>query len=230
MLVLLTTFALFANAQIETRPFEPTYAADQPTVAFDSMFREMLQFQNFSAWASLKSEVATQKSKCALLVKKLELIKNSSEGLYPEHEIETAEYRSKICAAEFEQLEKRVENRKSAAAYDKFLIIQMGNPGSDFRKEIAQQLKGQIEFEGELLQISRKIAELNRTYRKSRLDRTLPLCTKGLRPKNECEDLRLELSAAEGRLQAVAAEIENNRLSLEGMKRSLARLFAGSGG
>lgn len=230
LLVLATALSLFASAQSETRPFEPVYAADQPTVAFDSMFREMSQFMNFSMWAILKSELAIKQSECQSLLKTLERMKNKSNGTVTEDELETAEYRSKICSAESERIEKRVENKKSAAAYDKLLIIQMGNPGSDFRKEIGQQLKGQIEFEGEQLKISQRIALLTRTYRKSRLDRALPLCAKGFKPEVQCDDLRLELSAADSRLQANASEIENNRLSLEGMKRSLARLFEGSGG
>jgi hypothetical protein len=109
-------------------------------------------------------------------------------------------------------------------------VIQMGNPGSDFRKELAQQLKGQIEFEGEQLKISRRIATLTKVHLRSKLERNLPLCAKGIVPKVVCEDQEREFESASEREQSVDAEIDNNKLSLEGMKRSLNRLFSGSGG
>jgi hypothetical protein len=95
---------LLSFAQAETRPFEPAYAADQPTVAFDSMFREMLQFQNFSSWATLKHELAIKQKMCTAASQKLERLRKLSPKLTTPAELEAAVYRVEICAAEAEPM------------------------------------------------------------------------------------------------------------------------------
>jgi hypothetical protein len=230
--LLLSTLIFHAHAETQQQidPIEPAFAADQPSVGFDSMFREMSQFSNFSAWNSLRAELLNKRLECDLKSSSLERAKKLKKGLISEQEIEAKTYELEVCKLSIELTEKSVENAKASAAYDKFMIVQAGNPGQDFRPQLAEQLKRQIGFEGEQLKINEKIAELARVFQKSRLDRALPLCEKKIRPPTECAALQFEYESALNRQRALAAQSEINSRSLVGLKNSIRRLNDGSAG
>ncbi len=230
-LSLVAALIVFAHAESiqEIDPIEPAFAADQPTVSFDSMFREMSQFSNFANWNALKAELEITRIRCSARERAIERAKRLN-GTVSVETRERLEYDSKMCEAEAELLEKRVENAKASAGYDKFMLIQAGNPGADYRKELAGQLKRQIEFEDDQLRIQSRTAELTRLHQKSRLDRTRGLCEKRIIPQVECEQIADEYEAAVKRQRAIEAQRDINARSLSGVNRSIERLFEATGG
>ncbi len=226
----LLIFQAHAEPQDQIDPIEPAFAADQPQVGFDSMYREMSQFSNFANWNALKAELGTKRLECEEKEKTLERAKRLGKKVISEQEMDKKIYDVEICNLNSELIAKSIDNSKASAAYDKFMIVQTGNPGTDFRSELAEALKRQIQFEVDQLKINERIAEVTRVYRKARLDRALALCEKKVIKMTECDSVRIDYESALNRQRALIAQSKINARSLEGLKRSIDRLNAGSGG
>lgn len=225
-ILILFTFGAMAE---ETQPFEPSMAADQPVVRFETMYREMNQFSYFGSWARQRSDLINKREDCVEAGEALARVRKTLGKTTTEADFETAEYKLNLCQAEAEQIEKSIDYARARAAAEKLLVQQMGQPDddtADYRRDIAEQLKSQVDFEGEQLRITAKINELRRKHLEARLVRSNRLCREKVMTPVECATIRRDYDSIVEIQKGLRAQAENNQKASAGMKRSIERLFS----
>lgn len=220
LVAMLSTTSAYAAA-----PLVPVYAADQAQVTNDSMRYETQQFRAMAKW---KSAVA--------MLETAELQRDQSKRTF-ERESNLfksgASSESKLLAAERDYLNSEemvirlngaVTLARATAEVNQQLVLEVGNPGVDNRRQISESMLVALRTEKRNQQAALTNAMSSKAYHERRRENGKILFDKGLMSSVEYEQRQLAAKAASDGVDSVKFELDGIENSIAGMEKTQARI------
>jgi hypothetical protein len=231
LLSLFIPFAVHSSTPLSLgqEPFVPAYAADQPDLTFESLYREINQFQQMLAWYAVLGNIDSKKIERDLLKQYYDQAKPLRDsGAISETEFERREYDYKVSNEMLQEMENRAQMLRLSVETSKFSVMMYGDPSKDLRKDMAQNMKESLEFQNKAQAHALEVARLTEEHRKQVMEDGAELVRQNHITKVEYAKRILAYESAKSQTKTVKSQIHVIDKAIVGINRSLERLFGGN--
>lgn len=193
---------------IELFPFPPAHAADQAVVSTDSLMEELGEYRSIGEWHRRKFLLEVAKAKAEKSRLEFERAKALRRDRVITEKAVTAAfgtYQSSVAAVW--ELEYETNLTKEAGQIHKVRVLEYGNPGADYRKQIAKIIADRLRAEEETVQSRKKAADNLVVTAQALYDIGKDMHAKGALATAELESREFNLKEAKARVKDVEEQI-----------------------
>lgn len=213
------------DVQDAKEEIQPVLASDQERLTLRSMQSETEQFRALGRWRSSLSRLKSHEAQRDQA--KLEWERGKSmtgNGQVSPAQLMQLEFNYQNSLNQVSRTEAEVQRGRLQAVLAKHQVLSEGNPNTDYRGMVAQEMLKSMRAEQQNLESSRRNAQLSVDYYRQRHSNGKYLHERGVITKSDLERRTLDLANAEDQVRSYAHEVKTAGEAIEGLQKTLQRL------
>lgn len=212
----------------DKRPFDPAFAADQEIITSESIQFESQQFQRMGDWLIARDQVETKRLEKQQAQDVFDRTRNlHQKGLATDVELAQAEYGVQQADSALEIALSQLRMHKANGLKSRFLLLGAGNPGEDYRLEVAMTQKQAQQETGKIFESQLSGARAGVRFWTMQVERDRKLFEKRLIKKSQLERSELILKMSQEQLATIGHKISSNKLTIQGLEKTIRALSEG---
>ena len=212
----------------DVRPFDPAFAADQEVITTKSIQHESQQFHRLGEWLIARDQAETKRLEKQQAQDVLDRTRNlHQKGLATDVELARAEYGVQQADSELEIALSQQRMHKANGLKSRFLLLGAGNPGEDYRLEVAMAQKQAQQETGKIFESQLSGARAGVRFWTMQVERDRKLFEKRLIKKSQLERSELILKMSQEQLSTIGHKITTNKLAVQGVEKTIRALSEG---
>lgn len=226
-LILLASISTFATAEETAQlPFQPIRAADQPRRTSLALHEELEQLRAISQWQAARAKLEETQIKFQQAKAEYQRAQQRLKaGTLTSPVYGQILYTYRALEGELIRLPNDIVVAKMSAQFHGWRVMEEGNPGADYRLQIAQTMVEGLALQRQTLEAARAVAQTANALAQEHYADGKKLFAKKILSQALFELREVTAKAADVQLQEVERQINLVNLALESFNASLAALL-----